>query len=328
MASRCFAWVALVPACQSAADRAEDFRGGVPTEESLTATMPGTGRALTIERASNVLQGATAESYRLTYGVTRIINGGALFVGGLVKAVLRLAPTSLSSDTAVWGPWTGDLEPVTWKLTITRVAEHQFRYSFDGQPRGNAAAPYVTVLGGTHTVPVDSHGNVVQGFGSGSFTLDWDARATLPRPRAREVGKAAYTYSHLPGAATTVGARFNQVLDENGRLVDLDYAYVYHDYAYGDQLGGTGSMDFVDSGVAQHSMAGGRWAVRSRWSATGAGRTDARATVDPLAGALTASECWSDSFASTFLVRSWEPAAGYGAEATDCTFTAAEHSQL
>jgi hypothetical protein len=307
--------LALATACHRPGEEAEEFRRGVPTQETVTATMPGqTGQALTVEG----LRRPIAESYKLTYGVTGLINGGAVFVGTLVRAVLRFPATTIQGDTAVWGPWTGDLEPVTWKLTVTRVAARQFQYRFDGQPRGDATAPFVTVLSGTHTAAADDQGDLLEGFGAGSFTLDWDARATLPAAKPREVGKVDYTYARQPGAATTLQAAFHQVLDDDDRRVDVAYAYTH-------QPGGGGSMDFVDSTAAQHGMPGGSWAVRSRWQASGAGRTDARA--QSLGNALTASECWDTGFASTFLVHSWEPAAGYGAE-SDCPFTPAEYSKL
>jgi hypothetical protein len=312
--------IALATACRPPGDEAEEFRRGVPTQDTVSATIPGqAGQALTVQAAIAVRR-ATAESYKLTYGVTRLINGGAVFVGTLVRAVLRFPATTLQGDTAVWGPWTGDLEPVTWKLTVTRIAPHQFQYRFEGQPRGNPTAPFVTVLSGTHTAAVDGQGDPVEGFGAGSFTLDWDARATLPGAKAREVGTVDYTYARQPGAVTAVDASFHQILDDNDKRVDVAYAYTH-------QPGGGGTMDFVDTAAAQHGMPGGSWAVRSRWQPSGAGRTDARATIQSLGGALTASECWDTGFASTFVVHSWEPAAGYGAE-SDCPYTPAEYSKL
>jgi hypothetical protein len=315
--------VLLGSACHPPADAADEFRNGVPTEETVTATVPGRGggQALTAE-ATIGLRGQTADSYKLTYGVTHVINGGALFVGHLVKAVLAFPPTSLSGNVAVWGPWTGDLEPVTWKMTVTKLAERQFKYSFEGQPRGNTSAPFVTVLSGTHTAAVDARGDLLEGFGSGTFLLDWEARAMLPMPKAGEVGKAEYVYERRPGTVTKVNAEFRQVLDEaSQKRVDVAYAYTH-------QPGGGGTMDFVDTAAAQRGMPGGSWAVRSRWQANGAGRTDARAMVDTLKGALTASECWDASFMSTFVTHSWEPTAGYGSEASDCAFTSAEFSAL
>jgi hypothetical protein len=210
---------------------------------------------------------------------------------------------------------------VTWKVTDTKVADHQFQYQFDGRPRFKPADPFIAVLSGTHTAAVDGNGDPVEGFGSGSFTIDWDARAKLPLANPREVGTASYTYARMPGVETSVAAQFHQVMDDQGRRVDVNYAFTH-------QPGAGGTMDFTDEAPASKGMPAGHWAFRSRWLAGGAGRADARATIAGVAAPATASECWSASFASTFLVRSWDAAAGYGAGATDCAFPAADYSKL
>src|SRR4051812_12842046 len=95
--------LSLAAACHRPGEEAEEFRRGVPTQETVTATVPGqTGQALTVEGAI-ALRRPTAESYKLTYGVTGLINGGALFVGTLVRAVLCFPATTIQGDTAIWG---------------------------------------------------------------------------------------------------------------------------------------------------------------------------------------------------------------------------------
>ena len=311
-------------ACHAAPDPVEDFRSGVPREETVTVdgpARPGQGQALSqdVEVQSRALRGLLSESAVLTAGVTALINGGALFVGALVKTVvLAVPPTSLKDDTAVWGPFSGGLDPVTWKVTVTRVADHQFQWRFQGRPRRQPSGAFVTVLSGTHTAAADANGDQIGGFGDGSFTIDLDARATLPLPSPRQVGSASYSYSRQPGATTTVSAQFRQVLDDHDRRVDIDYAYTR-------KAGQGGSVDFVDSAAAQMGMPAGRWSFRTRWMAGGSGRTDARVAAPD---ALTASQCWNAALLSTFLVHSWEPSAGYGTEGTDCSFPTADFSSL
>jgi hypothetical protein len=306
----------------SPSDPVEDFRSGVPRQETVTVEGPSKqGQALTsVGAQSQALRGGLSDSALLTVGVTAVINGGAVFVGALVKTiVLAVPPTSLTADAAVWGPFAAGLDPVTWKVTVTKVAEHQFQWRFEGRPRLDPTARFVTVLSGTHTAAADGNGDNIPGFGDGSFTIDWDARATLPLPDPRQVGMASYSYSRQSGAATTVSAQFRQVLDDKDRRVDIDYAYHR-------QAGQGGSVDFVDSAAAQAGLPAGRWSFRTRWMAGGSGRTDARASASGTT--VTASECWNAAFLSTFLVHSWEPAAGYGSEATDCSFPTADYSSL
>lgn len=303
-------------ACQPPVSEADQFRRGVPREETVKVTVPGgkAGQALTID------QGKPSEFLSLTYGVTSLINGGAFFVGGLVKAVLAFPPTNITGDTATWGPWHGDIEPIDWKVTVTRVGDHQFHYEFAGRSRTQPNAPFVTVLAGTHDAATDDGGDPVEGFGAGSFTIDWDARQTLPAP-PKDVGKASYTYSRpSPAVDATIGAQFRQVRDDDTKkLIDVDYAYVHH-------AAGGGSMDFTYDAAKQ--MPPGKWTVRSRWQSSGAGRADVRATSPDLPAGATVNDCWNTSFASMFRRVSWDTNAGYGNEATDCVFTSAEYSKL
>jgi hypothetical protein len=303
-------------ACQPPLSEADEFRRGVPRESTVHVTVPAkSGQALTVD------QSQPSEFYALTYGVTSLLNGGAFFVGALVKAVLHYPPTNITGDTATWGPFQGELEPITWKVSITRVAEHRFTYRFEGQPRAQPSAPFLTVLSGTHEAAIDDGGMPMEGFGSGSFTLDWDARQKLPLAKPNEVGKADYTYARLaPGSDATVDAKFRQVRDDKtGKLIDVDYGYLHH-------AGGGGSMDFTYD--APTAMPPGKWWVRSRWLGTGAGRSDVRAVSADVPGGATVNDCWNTSFASSFRRLSWDPSGGYGNEATDCVFPTAEYSKL
>lgn len=320
----CFALTGLLGACNPPLDEVDQFRRGVPRRETVEVKLPiARGQALVVEAQGQALRGQTADFYKLTYGVTHLINGGAFFVGALVKAVLRYPPSNITGDTATWGPWTDDLEPITWKVTITRVGEHRYQYAFLGQPRGNPGAPFVTVLSGTHTATIDESGQPMEGFGAGSFTLDWDARNTLPLPNPKETGKAHYTYARPAAAADgTIAAQFRKVRDnEKNRLVDVDYHYLR-------RAAGGGTMDFTYDAPAQEGMPPGKWAVRSRWQAGGAGRADVRAQSPDLPAPVTASECWDQSFASTYLHLSWAPNQGYGQPAADCVFPTPEFSEL
>jgi hypothetical protein len=313
----------LAAGCRPPMEEAEEFRRGVPREETVTAQVPtkGQSQALTVKGQTQALKGLPAEYWALTWGVSATINGGAAFVGLLVKTVIAFPPTTLSADEAVWGPFSGALDPVTWKLTVKRVGDHKFQYQFDGQSKLNPG-PFITVLAGTHTAAVDDQGDPIEGFGTGSFSLDWGNRQLLPAAKPDEVGKANYSYSRLPGQTATISAQFRKVKDrDKGTLVDLDYEYTHH-------AGGSGSMDFAYDAAAQLNMADGRATVHSRWQANGAGRADAKLTSSALPTAATASECWNTTFSSLYFAHSWAPLLDYGVEATDCVYVGAEFSKL
>lgn len=312
------------PACRPH-DQADEFRAGVPREETVKMVVPAAaGQRLEVESTSQALKGETADFYKVTRGVTLVVNGGAWFVGVLVRHVVAHPPTTLTADTATWGPWSDALDPLEWKVTVKKLGEHKFDYRFEARGKTGGGA-YVTVLSGEHTAAVDAVGDNLEGFGEGTFTLDWDARNTLPQP-SKDVGKASYRYRRLAvGAPVEIDAQFRMVKDDErpGARVDVDYLYR-------STQGQGGSMEF--SYLLPMSMAqkGTRWAVKSRWQATGAGRSDVRASGGdlPVGASVTANECWDTNFASQLLRASWVPGAGYGTESTDCVFPTAEYSNL
>jgi hypothetical protein len=304
-------------------EAADEYRNGVPRNETVKVVVPESataGRALT-------LQGQTAELYQLTRAASNIVNGGAGLTLVLVKTIVGFPPTTVSADSATWGPWTGALEPVTWKLTVNRVAQGKYAYVLAGRARGDITGPFTPVLSGNHNPAVDGRGRPMEGFGEGDFVLDWDARRTLPMPDDDNVGRVTYHYARPDVAgAVVVNAEFRQVRDKDrpGQLVDLSYRY--------SSVNATGgSMEFVNTAPMTLAKPGSRLAVKSRWTAAGAGRSDVRATGGDLPAGTTAqwNECWNGAtFASTYQAVSWDPSKNYGVEATNCAFPSAEYSAL
>jgi hypothetical protein len=330
IASLCisFAAAATIMGCgapgSEEASPADQFRNGVPRAATVTMSVPGSassGQALTVESQSQALLNETAEWYTTTRAVTRVVNGGALAVGALVNLIIKYPPTSTTQDQAVWGPWEDPLDPVAWKVTITRVAEHMYHYAFEGRPRTDPTAAFVIVLAGTHKPALNAQGREVEGFGNGDFTLDWDARATLPQPDGN-VGTATYIYDHMgAGQPVSITAQFRKVKDDNnpGNKNDADYTFA-------QQPGGPGSMDFVLIPSATASPLWDRGVVHSRWQFTGDGRTDAQ--VKTAAGLTFAvSECWNKNYASVYKLASWPGGDSWGLESS-CVFPMAEYLTL
>jgi hypothetical protein len=312
-------------ACQPLDNPGSEFAAGVPRQETVSMSVSGaSAKALTIEGSTRAIEGQTAEWYQVTRAVSATVNGGALAVGALVRLITDYPATSVAPDSAVWGPWQGPLDPVEWKITITRMAPHQYQYKFEGRDKHDTAAAFVPVLSGVHTPGLNEQGHELEGFGVGTFTLDWNARATLPGPDDN-VGTANYTYEHQgPGQVINIKAQFRQVKDDKrpNKLVDADYAFVQNP-------GSVGSMDFSYNVPADVVSAGGLAKVRSRWQWDGAGRSDVTATATDLTLTYTLTECWNMNYASTFktVPLSTDPADYYGSQAT-CAFATPEFSTL
>ena len=307
-------------------DDGSDFSAGVPRASTVAMAVPSSdSKALTVESGSYALLGETAEWYRTTRNVSVVVNAGALAVGTLVKLVTDFPPTSVTSDQAVWGPWHGPLDPIEWKVTVTRIALHQYQYKFEGRDKHHQTAAYVTVLSGTHTAGLDAQGLEMEGFGSGAFVLDWNARAALPTPSDKNVGTATYTYDHVGlDAVVRIAAQFKQVKDNGqpSKLVDVNYSFIQNP-------GADGSMDFTYSVPADATSPGGISRVRSRWLSSGAGRSDVSLVSTDLAATYTTNECWDTSYLSVYKAASYSTiaASNWGNE-SDCAFKTAQYSDL
>lgn len=317
----------VLPGC-GLKDDADGFRGGVPRHETVEVRTPGGVQTsnLTAEGVTGrqgALLGQRADYYAVTRTVTAMINGGTVGVLTLVRLIVNYPATSVTGDTAVWGPHTNPLESNTWRLTVTRLEANKFQYEFDARAKTADDSAFITILAGTHTR------GATEGFGSGTFSLDWDAARTLP-DHGDEVGKATFTYARESFASSgTVDVNFTGIKeDKTGELFDAVYKY-------SDTPGAGGNFQYAatqdylpepgNTGTAKEKLT-----IRSRWQQTGAGRSDVRLSGGDLTATGTvgtANECWDSNFASVYMLQSWAPAAGWGAE-TACVFTPAEYSTL
>jgi hypothetical protein len=306
-------------------DDGSEFATGVPRASTVAMSVPGSdSKAITVESGSYALLGETAEWYKTTRNVSFVVNAGALAVGALVRLVTDYPPTTVGADAGVWGPWQGPLDPIEWKVTVTRLAPHQYHYTFEGRDKNDKTAAYQTVLSGNHTAGLDAQDLELEGFGSGDFVLDWDARALLPQADSN-VGTAAYTYSHTgPAAVVHVAAQFKQVKDDDhpGRRVDVSYAFVQNP-------GADGSMDFIYNAPATKPLDGGVGKVKSRWLWSGAGRSDVSLVPTNSNVNYTVSECWNTSYLSVYKSTPLSTSAddNYGS-ATDCAVPTVMYSDL
>lgn len=311
----------------------DEFREGVPTRDTVALKVPGAAAngALTAEgETQSALLGVKADTYVVTRAVTAAVNGGTYAVLTLVRAVVDYPASSISGDTAVWGPHTEPLSPNTWKLTVTRLEPQKFHWLFEARAKTAPDTDFLKIIEGTHTAAVGLDGRPMEGFGSGDFVIDWDASQMLPEHDAN-VGRAAFTYSRLsPAADTTIDVDFKGVKDDKtGEIHDALYRYRATATDGGDLQYGTLQDSFPDPGNT--GTAKEHFTLHSRWKQTGAGRCDLRAEGGDLATAGvtgTSSECWDENFLSQYQNVSYDPTKNYGDETTGCAFTPADYATL
>ncbi|MFL5306020.1 MAG: hypothetical protein ACJ8F1_12450 [Polyangia bacterium] len=313
-----------------------EFNGSVPTSATVALAVPAaSANAASAASASNVsvkggaLQGQLAADYVVTRTVVGVVNTATAAVLNLVKAITEYPPTTVQGDTAVWGPGTDPLSANTYRLTVTKVAPHVFTYTLDGKGKTEPETAFVTVLSGTHTRALDAAGQVMKGFGSGDFTLDFDAADTLPQ-HDDNVGQVAFHYSRLsPTATVTIDVSFTGVQDHcdplacktSGQIFDAVYAYSATPGSGGDLQYGD-AKNYVATSSAKETLS-----LHSRWLETGAGRTDLQMTGGDVGVTVdTSSECWDSNFGSVYSFASYDPGnamANWGAEANCGAFQAA-----
>ncbi|MBS1153147.1 MAG: hypothetical protein H6Q89_4845 [Myxococcaceae bacterium] len=293
-------------------EKADEFRNGYPKGDAVTMKLPGSTGALSGDRTRQGLEGEKAALYTLTRGVTYVVNGGGVWVLALVKAIGEQTPTTVTGNKATWGPHTEALSPNTYKFTVTRNRADDYSYALEAKAKTEADTAFRVILSGSHLV-------TGKDLGSGTFLLDWDKIATLPE-HDDNVGSAEYSYSRTSATSPIkIDAIFRQVLDrDTNKKIDVDYKYVANP-------GNGGNFEFKMSKDLAPGTALESSAVKSRWQENGAGRSDVKVIGGNLTSEATFSECWDSNFASRYLVASFAPTSGWGAESA-CAFQTAEYS--
>lgn len=314
-------------------DEADEYRQAVPRHEDVNIVVPGGAQvgALTaadVGATRGALLGEQAELYRLTRGVTAVVNGGTVAVLALVRTIVAFPPTQLEDDVAVWGPHTQPLSPNTWRLTVTRLEPGRFQYLFEAKPKTAPDSGYLTILSGHHSFAGTGSGIRRRagqaGYGSGDFDIDWDKAQMLPE-HDDNVGSAHFVYSRpAAGANATIGVTFHQVMDKDtGMRVDAQYGFV-ETPTDGGSFQFTLTKNEILTSAALETLS-----VRSRWQQTGAGRSDMKMVGGDLGTSeATASECWDSNFASVFMTNSYGDAAKkWGAEPScDAAFQSPDYA--
>jgi hypothetical protein len=271
----------------------------LPTADDVRIDLPESDQA----KAVSAAVGDLSPWYVVTRNVTRDLNGGTAWVLIVVHAIVQYPPTSVEGNTATWGPWSDALDPAEYRLVVTELANGTYDWSLDGKSKTVADAEFETVISG-NAIPGETDGT-----GRGDFTIDFDAAERVNPVDNDAAGVVAIYYDlaarHLDMAVSTADGNF--------------------DYSYDEESDGAGDMVFAihadtdDEGAAAEDAV-----IRSRWLATGAGRSDVRLSGGDLADQqVTASECWDTTFRVVFYSDSvaFLPPAG---EESSCAFATSD----
>jgi hypothetical protein len=273
----------------------EQFRGAAPASETVSLSMPaGAGTTSASSEKADVI-GQRATFFEVTRGVTVIVNGGVGVTLLLLRAITDQEPTTLTADHATWGPYTGALDPNTWKFDVSKVGPIDYSYVLSGKPRFAADTEYHAIIAGKAHV-------ISRVVGSGDFLFDFTALASLGGGKA--TGGIAVHYDNT-GSPRVVEVAFKDFSDGNGNYTPNDALY-----KYSENSDKSGSFEFVTKADVDHDPLRVQEVVgiKSVWLSTGQGKSNAGATGGSLAGDQTLEECWNGSFARTYFTDTWNPA--------------------
>ncbi|MFL5416839.1 MAG: hypothetical protein ACJ78Y_12615 [Myxococcales bacterium] len=277
-------------ACGSSQSFQDQARDAMPDSTGVHMGAPSDSqqRASTNVTAQNQqdLVAGSSDWYKATVAFVVSINASTAWTLGVVETVTTTQPTSCSETSCTWGPGSGALDPNSYQLVVSKNADAtSFDWHLDARSKAQPGSAFVTIL----------HGNAVPSGirhrGSGTFTIDLDAAATLSN-HSTEHGNVVIGYSNVGPAH--IEAHFNGVNDSSpNNAGQLGNAY----YDFREQVSGGGDME-----IAWHNLTtNDRTDIHSRWLTNGSGRADV--TVVKTSGGVSLSNCWASaaaSFATTF----------------------------
>lgn len=322
----------------------QEYRTVTPSDPQVTIGFPGSGGSSTaksvgigaddVGSTSQAVVGQVSEYYQLTYGISSFVNASAVELLGLVRVITLFPSTSRTTNSRTWGPHTpGGLDPLTYRVVVTKLEPQLFTFAIEARPKASqASTDFVPLLDGEVTP------GSIAGRSKGVMRLRFDNRRKL-RAETCEQGTIRYDFdntvepSRLDVAFQQVGTTHpqNQLCKQ-----EPPRDATYH---YDRSADGSGSFVY-DITTDAHKAADKKpllekVVMRSRWKASGVGRSDVKISGGEVDGDLkaagqmqsfvSASQCWDSQFKTVFqtsspTVLNLIPTEG---QETGCGFTSA-----
>ncbi len=295
---------ATLTGCKPQEHDVEAVRRALPQATAVQVKLPGA------TAASARALGEQARFYSITRGVSVDLNLSAAAVLIMVRTIVAFPVTSVEGDTYIWGPWTDALNPSEYRLSVSESAAGEYHWSLEGRRKADGvSAAYESVVAGL-AIP----GRPLQG--QGTFTMDFDVAERLDPAGNSGQGRISIDYDLEASPRSIVMDYERTETPPGGVAADVTFHYEYREAA-------DGGGDFVFAVHGDLDDNGSAWEdldIRSRWLASGAGRSDVKvAGGDLKASVLTGVECWDTSFGRVFWTDSlgWQPGEG---DASSCAF--------
>ncbi len=301
---------------------ADEFREPIPGNEAYLAiagsTVQGNGttqsaHSVRIQGNGGGNGGSSAWMYTFTRDLADGVDLGTVAILGTIVAITDYPPTTIDATHATWGPGSGDaLDPITWKLVVTRVGDNEYDYEIDGRPHlSQSDADWQAILTG------HGWGKSSPNYKSGWFQVDNDVYKSLDPSRGTSTGTVKVTFDgrNMP---TTIDAH----------ITTNDGTNQWFDVAVTHEKGGAGEVYLTALADISTPKDGNNEnvAMYSRWDTTGAGRGDLQFSGGDLKNVTAhASECWDKGYKESYYADdvNYRPTMG---DASLCVFPTAEYA--
>lgn len=284
----------LLTAC-GGQDAADEYREAVPTRSQLSMDVPAGGGSQAqsgeVGTLSQALLGQQAELYQLTYEVSRDVNGSIWLGLNIIETIVQHPPTSVANNVAVWGPHTGALEPLTWRLVVSKTGPGRYGYVLSARKKADLNGSFLPILAGTSEKGLSQY---FSGY-KGVYTANADNMNALDPTHNPDTGKMIATYD-TTGDRRKVEMAMEDYSEAGAPPADILYSYL-------ERLDTSGEFGFVARADMQKDGSAEELLVAtSAWDATGAGRGDAVVTGGdiPSGVKINITECWDQGFGRTF----------------------------
>jgi hypothetical protein len=322
----------------------QEYQDAMPTASEVAVPVPAAhGQTLTsssdgIGVQSSALLGTTSQLYQITYDVSSGINGSTAALLGMLRLVTLNPATSRTSDSRTWGPYTpGGLDPMSYQLIVNKLGTQHYGFSLQASSRlATDPSAFLPLIDGEITP--GSHADTAHG----TMQMHFDNRRLL-MPDACEDGTIAFDFDNTSNPVRN-DVSLHAFANANAKNLlcnhDLPADAAYH---FDQDTAGAGNFVFTTETdmvkpAGQTAPSNEHVAIRSRWNATGAGRSDiiiSGSDVDTtlaageLTGPVTGSQCWGTSFQTVF--ESSSPVQLHvfdsDGQTSDCVYTSAELPQ-
>jgi hypothetical protein len=315
--------ITALSGCSMQKEDPSEFQEALPALGSVNVDGPDGARAdaRTAAGMSGTLAAGDAGDPAFWYTFTRDLRDGVNAVTAVVLvsvwAVVHLEPSEIDEDHAVWGPYDGDaLDPVRYRLTVTRIGEHHFRYVLQGQKK--SGGEYLNVLDG------DGYSRKSELHGDGQFVLALgNAKVLDPSRHQHDSGQITIVHDlpeDLGRRRDALPRTITAILAPEGEAEVTITSLAHEDHT--GVLDVSAHVDIDD----QKTTALEDVSVVSRWKETGAGRADIGITGGDLPASgfegITAVECWGTDFSRVY----YSDSAGISppeGNASECVYDAA-----